>query len=105
MLPAGPRRTALAVLVFCFAMGLIARGMPDNFGVFVVPLAQDFGWDRAEIVSIYSFYALSSGLMGPLVGRLSSTARARAPSMRWASACSVARSRLPASRNRSGSSR
>lgn len=70
MPPAGPRRTALAVLVFCFAMGLIARGMPDNFGVFVVPLAQDFGWDRAEIVSIYSCYALSSGLMGPLVGRL-----------------------------------
>ncbi|MGO8920013.1 MAG: MFS transporter [Stellaceae bacterium] len=70
MPPAGPRRTALAVLVLCFAMGLVARGVPDSFSVFVVPLAQGFGWDRAEIVSIYSFYALASGLMGPLVGRL-----------------------------------
>jgi len=70
MARADPRRTALAVLVFCFATGLIARGVPDSFGVFVLPLAQSFGWDRAEIVSIYSFYALSSGLVGPLVGRL-----------------------------------
>jgi MFS family permease len=67
---ADPRRTALAVLVLCFAMGLLARGIPDGFTVFVVPLSRDFGWDRAEVVSVYSIYALASGLVGPLVGRL-----------------------------------
>ncbi|HUC66768.1 MAG TPA: MFS transporter [Stellaceae bacterium] len=65
-----PRRTALAVLVFCFVAGLLARGIPDSFSVFVVPLSRHFGWDRAEVVSIYSFYALTSGLIGPVVGRL-----------------------------------
>jgi len=68
--PVGPRRTALAVLALCFSMGLLARGIPDSFTVFVLPLSHHFGWDRAEVVSIYSFYALSSGLVGPLVGRL-----------------------------------
>lgn len=70
MIPAGPRRTALAVLALCFGMGLVARGLPDSFSVFVLPLSQDFGWPRAETVSIYSIYALTSGLVGPFVGRL-----------------------------------
>jgi MFS family permease len=51
-------------------MGLLARGIPDSFTVFVVPLAQDFGWPRADVVSIYSVYALASGLVGPFVGRI-----------------------------------
>jgi MFS family permease len=70
MRAADPRRTALAVLVFCFVAGLLARGIPDSFSVFVVPLSRHFGWDRAAVVSIYSLYALTSGLIGPVVGRL-----------------------------------
>jgi MFS family permease len=70
MRAAEPSRTALAVLLFCFVAGLLARGIPDSFSVFVVPLSRHFGWDRAEVVSIYSFYALTSGLIGPVVGRL-----------------------------------
>lgn len=69
MSEAEPRRSALAVLVFCFIAGLLARGIPDSFNVFVVPLSHHFGWDRAEVVSIYSFYALTGGLVGPFVGR------------------------------------
>jgi MFS family permease len=51
-------------------MGLLGRGLPDSFGVYVVPLAGEFGWDRADVVSIYSFYAVASALTGPLIGRL-----------------------------------
>ena len=69
-MPTDPRRLALSVLVFCFATGLLARGIPDSFTVFVLPLSSDFGWQRADVVSIYSFYALTGGLAGPLVGRL-----------------------------------
>jgi MFS family permease len=65
-----PRRGALGVLAFCFAMGLTARGMVESFVVFLLPLARSFGWDRASVVSIYSLSALASGLVAPLVGRL-----------------------------------
>lgn len=67
---AGPRRTALIVLALCFVLGAVGRGLPDSFSVFVVPLSRDFGWPRAEVVSIYSLYALASGLVGPFVGRV-----------------------------------
>jgi predicted MFS family arabinose efflux permease len=65
-----PRRIAVGVLALCFVMGLLGRGLPDSFGVYVVPLAGEFGWDRADVVSIYSFYAVASALAGPLIGKL-----------------------------------
>jgi MFS family permease len=60
----------VGVLALCFVMGPLGCGLPDRFGVYVVPLANDFGWGRAEVVSIYSFYAVASALAGPLIGRL-----------------------------------
>ena len=38
------RRTALSVLVICFALGLAGRGLNETFLVFLLPLAQAFGW-------------------------------------------------------------
>jgi MFS family permease len=38
--------------------------------VFVLPLSQGFGWDRAAVASIYSLAMLTNGLAGPIVGRL-----------------------------------
>ena len=35
-----------------------------------LPVSQTFGWDRAEVVSIYSLLALCGGLAAPFVGRL-----------------------------------
>jgi MFS family permease len=58
------------VLALCFVMGLLARSLPDSFTVYVLPLAGDFGWDRAQVVSIYAVCALASSLAGPLAGRL-----------------------------------
>ena len=62
--------TALAVAVTCFTAGFFGRGFVESFVVFVLPLSEEFGWDRATVVSIYSFSILASGIAGPFVGRL-----------------------------------
>ena len=63
-------RTALGVLGLCFTLSLIGRGLGESFTVFLRPIAQSQGWDRAEVVSIYSISALCGGLAAPLIGRL-----------------------------------
>lgn len=64
------RRTALSVLAICFVLGLIGRGLNETFLVFLLPLSQSFGWERAAVASIYSVSMLANGLAGPIVGRL-----------------------------------
>ncbi|MDU6748612.1 MAG: MFS transporter, partial [Bradyrhizobium sp.] len=59
--PAKAARTALVVL---------GRGLGESFTVFLKPISDSFGWDRAEVVSIYSLTALAGGLAAPLIGRL-----------------------------------
>ena len=63
-------RIALGVLATCFALSLFGRGLGESFTVFLLPISQEFGWDRAEVVSIYSLLALCGGLAAPLIGRL-----------------------------------
>jgi MFS family permease len=67
---AAHRRTALSVLAICFVLGLAGRGLNETFVVFVLPLSQSFGWDRAAVASIYSLSMLANGLAAPAVGRL-----------------------------------
>ncbi|MEK9280267.1 MULTISPECIES: MFS transporter [unclassified Bradyrhizobium] len=66
----GAVRTALVVLALCFTLAVLGRGLSESFTVFLKPISQDFGWDRAQVVSIYSLTWLISGLTAPLVGRL-----------------------------------
>src|SRR6266513_1842530 len=68
--PLKPARVALNVLALCFALSVLGRGLGESFTVFLKPIAENFGWDRAEVVSIYSLTWLAGGLMAPLVGRL-----------------------------------
>ncbi|WGD48799.1 MFS transporter [Bradyrhizobium sp. CB1650] len=63
-------RVALVVLALCFTLAVLGRGLSESFTVFLKPISQDFGWDRAQVVSIYSLTWLISGLTAPLVGRL-----------------------------------
>src|SRR5215813_6055616 len=68
----GPDKTArmaLGVLALCFALSMLGRGLGETFTVFLKPISANFGWDRAEVVSIYSLTWLVSGLTAPLVGR------------------------------------
>jgi predicted MFS family arabinose efflux permease len=64
------RRTALVVVALCFMLTLLGRGVYESFTVFLLPIADGFGWDRAQAVSVYSLAALTSGLAAPFVGRL-----------------------------------
>ncbi|HEY3790810.1 MAG TPA: MFS transporter [Bradyrhizobium sp.] len=65
-----PAFVALNVLVLCFALALVGRGLGESFTVFLKPIAESFGWDRAQVVSAYSLTWLSGGLTAPLIGRL-----------------------------------
>src|SRR6476469_3969766 len=65
-----PTRVALNVLALCFALSVLGRGLGESFTVFLKPISENFGWDRAQVVSVYSLTWLAGGLMAPLVGRL-----------------------------------
>ena len=68
--PPKPTRLALNVLALCFALSVLGRGLGESFTVFLKPISESFGWDRAQVVSVYSLCALSGGLAAPLVGKL-----------------------------------
>src|ERR1700744_3798372 len=70
MTPRKPNRVALGVLALCFALSVIGRGLGESFTVFLKPISESFGWDRAQVVSVYSLSALAGGLASPLIGRL-----------------------------------
>jgi MFS family permease len=63
-------RVALNVLALCFTLSVLGRGLGESFTVFLKPISENFGWDRAQAVSVYSLTALAGGLAAPLVGRL-----------------------------------
>ncbi len=62
------RRMALGVLALCTVMNLLARGVSDSFAVFLLPLAREFGGDRAALTGVYSTYMLVTGLAAPVAG-------------------------------------
>jgi MFS family permease len=68
--PLKPARVALNVLILCFVLSVLGRGLGESFTVFLKPISEGFGWDRAQVVSVYSLTWLASGLTAPLVGRL-----------------------------------
>lgn len=68
--PPKQSRVALNVLALCFVLSVLGRGLSDSFTVFLKPISENFGWDRAQVVSVYSLTWLASGLTAPLVGRL-----------------------------------
>ena len=67
--PLKPARVALNVLALCFALSVLGRGLGESFTVFLKPISEEFGWDRAQVVSVYSLTWLAGGLTAPIVGR------------------------------------
>ena len=59
--PLKSRRVALNVLALCFTLALIGRGLGESFTVFLKPIAENFGWDRAQVVSVYSLTCWRAG--------------------------------------------
>src|SRR6266568_2801744 len=63
-------RLAFVTLGLCFLLMALARGVSETFTVFLLPISNTFGWDRAQTVSVYSIGALCVGFAAPFVGRL-----------------------------------
>ena len=53
-----------------FCMALVSMGARSGFGVFVLPMSDEFGWNRGTISLAASIGALVSGLSQPFLGRL-----------------------------------
>src|SRR3954449_9672186 len=68
--PPKPARIALNVLALCFMLSVIGRGLGESFTVFLKPISESFGWDRAQVVSVYSLTVLSGAIAAPLIGRM-----------------------------------
>jgi MFS family permease len=67
---ASPHRLGLLLIVLCFVMGMVSRGLGDAFSVFVLPIGASFGVDRASVTGIYAVAMLGIGFGGPLAGML-----------------------------------
>jgi MFS family permease len=68
---AEPQRAFLVTLVaLTFVMNLLARGVPETFAVFLLPVQAALGVSRSEITLTYSCYMLAYGLSAPFAGQL-----------------------------------
>jgi MFS family permease len=59
-------------------MNLVARGVPETFAVFLLPVQKGLGVSRADITLTYSVYMVAYGVSGPLAGQLVDRLGARA---------------------------
>jgi MFS family permease len=60
----------ITLVVLTFTMNLIARGVPETFAVFLLPVQKGLGVSRSEITLTYSVYMLTYGVSGPAAGLL-----------------------------------
>lgn len=51
-------------------IAFIAVGVSTNFGIFVIPMSQEFGWSRTAITGVGGAGFLVSGLAQPFLGHL-----------------------------------
>ncbi len=59
---------ALFIFAFCMMMIAASRGMGETYAVFLLPLSDTFGWNRASVTSVYSVYMISFGFGSLLSG-------------------------------------
>ena len=58
------------IVATTFCMALISMGARSGFGGFVLPMSEEFSWNRSTISLAASIGALVSGLSQPFLGRL-----------------------------------
>ncbi len=72
-MPAAAREAtpaAVGVVVLVFALGMLGAGLNGAFPVFVLPVTEALGLDRAAFVGLYAISMLVLGLAAPLIGTL-----------------------------------
>ena len=57
------------VLATTIFIGIVTTGAGSSFGIFVVPLEKEFGWDRFTVTLAVSLGALVNGVTQPFLGR------------------------------------
>ena len=57
------------IVATTFWMAVCTGGGRSGFGVFVIPMTAELGWNRSTIALAAALGALISGLSQPLVGR------------------------------------
>jgi MFS family permease len=73
-----PRSRIVTLLMLTFAMNFVARGVPETFAVFLLPVQNGLGVSRSQITLTYSLYMLTYGLFGPIAGLIIDRLGARA---------------------------
>ena len=58
------------IVAAAFFIGLVITGSRSTFGVFVIPLSEEFGWTRGTISLAAGLGALVGGLTQPFMGNL-----------------------------------
>jgi sugar phosphate permease len=62
------------VVAACFVLCFLFAGAGFySFSIFIKPLENEFGWDRAAISLTMSIHFIIGGLMGPFIGKLTQT--------------------------------
>lgn len=61
-------RTAILILVLCFLLNALSRGVGESFTTFLLVLTEEFKADRADVAAIYSLQMLLAGCAAPLAG-------------------------------------
>ena len=62
------------VVAACFVLCFLYAGAGFySFSIFIKPLENEFGWDRAAISLTMSIHFIIGGLMGPFIGKLTQT--------------------------------
>ncbi|CAN5402818.1 MFS transporter [soil metagenome] len=64
--------TAMGVVVACTIGNMLnlTTTVSSVFGVFLVPISEDFGWPRAQVTAVLAIISLVSIIAFPIVGRI-----------------------------------
>jgi MFS family permease len=58
------------ILFVSYMIMFFTAGLSQAFGVFLVPMTSDFGWDRSSFALALSIFAVVSGVVPPVAGRM-----------------------------------
>jgi MFS family permease len=58
------------IVATTFCMALVTMGARSGFGVFIIPMSEEFGWNRSTISLAAAIGSLVSGISQPFLGRL-----------------------------------
>jgi MFS family permease len=58
------------ILFVSYMIMFFTAGLSQAFGVFLVPMTSDFGWDRSAFALALSIFAIVSGVVPPVAGRM-----------------------------------